>query len=344
MKKRYVFLVVAIIGGHEMGAMNALGKKQRALAEAKGQIKEKAWKETFSKRIQDEAFFSLHFAPEENQILVSGENGVYLYDLNKNKKLRDITKQNYEAALSPDGKTIAVQLKKYEIGIVNAQDGRQEQPYKVASSIKKFAFSPDGKIAAAAFSDSTVGVYGVSEKSTMILGESRPEDLAAWSVAFAPGTDKIAVGYDATRVSEKETAPKVAQIKIFETATGAKLKTIDAHKDIIYTVAFSPDGALLLSTSQDRSAKIWNAQSGTLIHILEQGEKPIDAGGFSRHGKLVLTASRGGFLSIFDAASGTFIHGLSLGSELNAAAFSPSGTKIAVGMNDGTLKILSLND
>lgn len=47
--------------------------------------------------------------------------------------------------------------------------------------------------------------------------------------------------------------------------------TLRGHKSNINRIAWSPDGRLLASASLDRSGKIWDVQSGTLLRTLEGG-------------------------------------------------------------------------
>jgi WD40 repeat protein len=41
------------------------------------------------------------------------------------------------------------------------------------------------------------------------------------------------------------------------------------HSDEVESVAFSPDGLKIASGSEDNSIKIWNAETGDVIHTLK---------------------------------------------------------------------------
>jgi len=89
----------------------------------------------------------------------------------------------------------------------------------------------------------------------MNLGEG--EDLR--TVAFTPDNAVLA------------TAGGNAEdflIRIWDVATGGSLLTLDGHTGIIWALAFSPDGQMLVSVSSDKTAKIWDWRSETLLQSL----------------------------------------------------------------------------
>src|SRR6266540_3090497 len=58
-------------------------------------------------------------------------------------------------------------------------------------------------------------------------------------------------------------------IHLWNVANGDSLGKLDAHKGIVWGVAFSPDGQLLASVSSDKTAKIWDWRNGTLLKSLD---------------------------------------------------------------------------
>ncbi len=58
-----------------------------------------------------------------------------------------------------------------------------------------------------------------------------------------------------------------------ELPPGVKLlRTLEGHKDIVYSVAFDPSGRTLASGGDDNTVKLWEVASGKLLHTLEGHE------------------------------------------------------------------------
>src|SRR2546421_12713425 len=47
------------------------------------------------------------------------------------------------------------------------------------------------------------------------------------------------------------------------------LQTLEGHSDSVWSVAFSNDGQKIVSGSGDRTVRVWDAESGSLLQTLE---------------------------------------------------------------------------
>jgi WD40 repeat protein len=104
-------------------------------------------------------------------------------------------------------------------------------------------------------------------------------------------------------------------------------------------VTFSPDGARILTTSDtDRTARIWDAETGRSLHVLEGHETRLLAR-FSPDGSRVITADTRGEVRIW-RADGTrwFLDLDEHAGRLWAAALSADGSRVATAA-DGAVRI-----
>jgi WD40 repeat protein len=87
--------------------------------------------------------------------------------------------------------------------------------------------------------------------------------------------------------------------------------TLRGHTDYVFNVDFSPDGKTLASSSQDGTAKVWDATTGRLIHDL-RGHSPDICWrvAYSPDGTMLVSGGRDQTVKIWDAASGRLIRTL----------------------------------
>jgi WD40 repeat protein len=102
----------------------------------------------------------------------------------------------------------------------------------------------------------------------------------------------------------------------------------------IRSFAFSPDGKLLSSGSYDHTARIWNADTGQLLHVLPHNGY-VYSESFSADGRSLITSSQDGGAYVWDVASGQreFLL-VDANGAVNDAAFSPDGSEIATASAD----------
>jgi WD40 repeat protein len=80
-----------------------------------------------------------------------------------------------------------------------------------------------------------------------------------------------------------------------------------AHAIWVRSVAFSPDGAQVLSGSEDKPLKLWETATGRLIRTFEGHSAWVDSVAFAPDGARVLSGSTDKTLKLWETASGRLI-------------------------------------
>jgi WD40 repeat protein len=108
----------------------------------------------------------------------------------------------------------------------------------------------------------------------------------------------------------------------------------------VHSVGFSPDGKQVVSGSDDRTVKVWNAQTGQVTLTLKGHTYGVLSVAFSPDGKRIVSGNGDKTVKVWNAQTGQ--ETLTLRGHTDdvwGVSFSPDGTRIVSGSEDKTVKV-----
>jgi WD40 repeat protein len=112
------------------------------------------------------------------------------------------------------------------------------------------------------------------------------------------------------------------------------------HDFFVVSAQFSPDGKRIVTASWDKTARVWDAQTGRALTEPMKHDGEVRSAQFSPDGKRIATASGDKTARIWDAQTGTpLTEPLKHDGDVRSAQFSPDGERIVTASGDKTARI-----
>ena len=129
------------------------------------------------------------------------------------------------------------------------------------------------------------------------------------------------------------------RLVMWDAATGKRIAEA-GHESEVRSVAFSPDGKRIITGSNDRTSKVWDAETGKDTLTLKGHTSTVYSVAFSPDGKKILTGSYDKTAKVWDAETGKETLTLKGHTDgVTSVAFSPDGKRIITKYGDKTTKV-----
>jgi len=279
---------------------------------------------------------SVAFSPDGRFLSgVCYQNTIPVWDAQSGQLIRSLESspvQEVAVAFSPDGKQIATGGIAGSIRLWDSESGQMLRAIgPLSSPIWELAFSPDGaRLASASFNwssaASSIHLWNTSNGDLVWDYKNDEKHLLVLSVDYSPDGKTLAYGtFDSVLILDAEKGTLI------------KLWPIPNH---VGDLAFSADGRLLATGSDDHLIRLWETSNYELQTTLYGHNHYINGVAFSPDGKLVVSGSHDQRVGIWDVESGQLLNMMEgHDNAVLRVAINPAGTLIASISWDGTVRL-----
>lgn len=209
---------------------------------------------------------------------------------------------------------------------------------RLAAPVAALAYHPDGKRLAA-------GLHGevvfIDLGTNAVLGKLAGQTEQVSALAFSADGKSLAVASGKPGVR--------GEIRIYPVpAAGLPAEKpahlLTGHKDVLYTIAWSPDHKTLASAGYDRIIRLWDTAQGKEIRSLKDHSDTVSGLAFNHDGTLLASASADRAVKVWEVQSGRRLYTLGESTDwLYALTWSPDGRYLAAGGVDQSIRVWQVN-
>jgi WD40 repeat protein/uncharacterized membrane protein YebE (DUF533 family) len=240
---------------------------------------------------------------------ISTDSFIHLWDtsnLQEIKRLQGQVGADPPLAFSPDGKLLASDSKNHSVHLWEIASGKQLAQFKGHTGmIMDIAFNPDGKTLASASWDDTIRLWDLDEMNERTVLEGHTAGVR--KIDFSPSEELLfSMAYDNTiRCWDIESGveyyqfPSPASLNDFSISPDGSLLSVatepgsiffidalelqflsafKAHQQAITSISFSSDSKTLISTSADKTIRLWSIGDVDSSFLLDRLRAYFDLG------------------------------------------------------------------
>jgi WD40 repeat protein len=202
--------------------------------------------------------------------------------------------------------------------------------------------SDDGRLLATSSGEGPLNVWDAS------TGEHRfavPIDaFAVTDVEWSRDGERLAIAFERL-AGDTQDFPVQGEVAVVDRSGAEVARLREERGQAITSVSFSPDGGLLATTrvgfervvEADMDVKIWDVERGEVVNSIDTSAGLV---AFDPTGATIATSrATEGVADIWDVRTAERVATLAAGSLIEDLTFTPDGTSVATGQDDGTVRL-----
>lgn len=271
--------------------------------------------------------YSVQFSPD-GRLLLTSYDQCMLWDATSGRliaTLVDIQPEWVGCEFSPDGATV-VTAESIVAKLWDAHTGEKKSEFG-SGHVRVAEFSPDGD-QIVLLTDDLIQLWDTT--SLTMVDELKGAYGFTRRPAFSPDSRRLATVYFSG----------AAWIWDARHAGSRDHVTLNGHAERLEAMAVSEDDQLIATASDDDTARVWDAQKGSVISVLKGHTDDVIDAGFSPDSVRIVTGSKDKTARVWDARSGSQLMTLAGHDDaVSSTKFSPDGLRIVTGSWDHTARI-----